>query len=205
MISPRLFDEDVDPLLARILTARGYDVLTTQEAHRVSSSDTNQLVFATQEQRVLLTHNIAHVNRLARGWAAQGQEHPGIVVSDQLPLKELLARVLLRASAAKRAWAPLVKQVYDVDPLVCPRCAGSMRIIAFIEQPEVIEKIFRHLALWPATAHSPPAMSGSVSGSGFRYGVIRWGPRVVGVPASPNFGENDLPQNDKGQTRLVFL
>jgi hypothetical protein len=95
MISPRLYlDEDVDPLLARILTARGYDVLTTQEAHRVSSSDTNQLVFATQEQRVLLTHNIAHFNRLARDWAAQGQEHPGIVVSDQLPLKELLARVL---------------------------------------------------------------------------------------------------------------
>jgi hypothetical protein len=32
-----------------------------------------------------------------------------------------------------------------------------MRIIAFIEQPAVIEKILRHLALWPASAHSPPA------------------------------------------------
>ena len=37
--------------------------------------------------------------------------------------------------AAKRAWARLIKQVYEVDPLVCPRCAGAMRIIAFIEQP----------------------------------------------------------------------
>jgi hypothetical protein len=60
-------------------------------------------------------------------------------------------------SAAKRAWARLIKQVYDVDPLVCPRCAGPMRIIAFIEQPAVIEKILRHLVLWPAQAHSPPA------------------------------------------------
>jgi len=59
-------------------------------------------------------------------------------------------------SAAKRAWARLITQVYEVDPLVCPRCAGSMRIIAFIEQPAVIEKILRHLALWPAPAHSPP-------------------------------------------------
>ena len=50
-----------------------------------------------------------------------------------------------------------VKQVYEVDPLVCPRCAGAMRIIAFIEQPEVIEKILTHLGLWPAQAHSPPA------------------------------------------------
>ena len=60
-------------------------------------------------------------------------------------------------SAAKRAWARLIKQVYEVDPLVCPRCAGLMRIIAFIEQPAVIEKILRHLVLWPAPAHSSPA------------------------------------------------
>jgi hypothetical protein len=60
-------------------------------------------------------------------------------------------------SAAKRAWARLIKQVYEVDPLMCPRCAAPMRIIAFIEQPEVIEKILAHLGLWPAAAHSPPA------------------------------------------------
>ena len=40
-------------------------------------------------------------------------------------------------SAAKRAWARLITQVYEVDPLMCPRCTGPMRIIAFIEQPEV--------------------------------------------------------------------
>ena len=32
-----------------------------------------------------------------------------------------------------------------------------MRIIAFIEQPEVIEKILTHLGLWPTHIHSPPA------------------------------------------------
>jgi hypothetical protein len=61
------------------------------------------------------------------------------------------------ASAAKRAWARLIKQVYEADPLMCPRCTGPMRIIAFIEQPEVIEKILTHLGLWPAqsTARQP--------------------------------------------------
>ena len=34
---------------------------------------------------------------------------------------------------------------------------GPMRIIACIEQPEVIEKILTHLALWPVQAHGPPA------------------------------------------------
>ena len=61
------------------------------------------------------------------------------------------------ASAAKRAWARLIKQVYEVDPFMCPRCTGPMRIIAFIEQPEVIEKILTHLGLWPTHIHSPPA------------------------------------------------
>jgi hypothetical protein len=74
-------------------------------------------------------------------------------------------------SAAKRAWARLIKQVYEVDPLVCPRCAGAMRIIAFIEQPEVIAKILTRLGLCsalspaqagskgPAPAQSPPVFS----------------------------------------------
>ena len=69
--------------------------------------------------------------------------------------------------AAKRAWARLIKQVYEVDPLVCPRCGSAMRIIAFIEQPAVIEKILIHLGLCsalsqskgPILAHSPPTAS----------------------------------------------
>ena len=43
----------------------------------------------------------------------------------------------------------LIQQAYEVDPLVCPRCAAAMRIIAFFEEPEVIEKILTHL---PASA-----------------------------------------------------
>jgi len=31
------------------------------------------------------------------------------------------------------------------------------RFIAFIEQPEVIEKILTHLGLWPVPARSSPA------------------------------------------------
>jgi putative transposase/transposase-like zinc-binding protein len=77
---------------------------------------------------------------------AQGQEHA--------PIEEVNE---VSASAAKRAWARLIKQVYEVDPLICPRCTGPMRIIAFIEQPEVIEKILTHVGLCPTHIHSPPA------------------------------------------------
>ncbi len=39
----------------------------------------------------------------------------------------------------------MIKRVYEVDPLVCARCGGEMRIIAFIVDPAVIDKILRHL------------------------------------------------------------
>ena len=44
----------------------------------------------------------------------------------------------MSASAATRAWTRLIKHAYEVNPLVCSRYGGAMRILAFIEQPEVI-------------------------------------------------------------------
>ncbi len=43
---------------------------------------------------------------------------------------------------ARRRWAALIKRVWAVDPLICPRCRSSMKIISFIEpsQPDVIER-----------------------------------------------------------------
>ncbi len=60
------------------------------------------------------------------------------------------------SSLFKRRWAELIKKVYAADPLLCVRCGGAMRIIAFIDQPEGIEKILTHLGLWPHPVHAPP-------------------------------------------------
>ena len=37
-------------------------------------------------------------------------------------------------------WARLIQKIYEVNPLVCPKCQGSMRLIAFIENGDVIKK-----------------------------------------------------------------
>jgi hypothetical protein len=57
---------------------------------------------------------------------------------------------------ARRAWARLIRKVYLTDPLTCPKCGGTMRIIAFIDDPPVIEKILRHLGLWDPPERPPP-------------------------------------------------
>ena len=58
-----------------------------------------------------------------------------------------------QATACARSvstWATLIKRVYEVDPLECPDCGGTMKIISFIErcQADVIERILRHCGLW---------------------------------------------------------
>ena len=57
----------------------------------------------------------------------------------------------------------LTKRVYEIDPLACPNCGGTMKVVAFLEPPQadVIEKILRHCGLWHAT-RAPPGDNGFV-------------------------------------------
>jgi len=34
---------------------------------------------------------------------------------------------------------------YEVDPLVCPSCGSEMKVVAFIIDRAVVDKILRHL------------------------------------------------------------
>jgi len=46
---------------------------------------------------------------------------------------------------AKLRWADLIRLIYEVDPLACPRCGGPRRVIALIQEPKVIDRILKHL------------------------------------------------------------
>ena len=62
--------------------------------------------------------------------------------------------------AARKRWANLIRHIYDVDPLVCPRCGGMMKIIAFITERPVIRTILdsvrRSGTLSAAGSRHPP-------------------------------------------------
>jgi hypothetical protein len=47
--------------------------------------------------------------------------------------------------AAARCWALLLARIFECLPLVCPRCGEPMRIIAFVLDPPVIERILTHI------------------------------------------------------------
>ena len=48
----------------------------------------------------------------------------------------------------KANWARLIQKVYEVDPLECASCGSNMRIIAFIDATDAIERIVKHLNVW---------------------------------------------------------
>lgn len=89
-----LLDEDVRVLLAQVLRQRGYDVVHVLEAGRTGLSDLEQLEYAVAQGRCVLTHNIRDFVVVHKACQAEGRDHAGIIVSDQLPFRELLRRSL---------------------------------------------------------------------------------------------------------------
>ena len=55
-----------------------------------------------------------------------------------------------------KGWAEMIRKVYEVDPLVYPSCGGHMKIIAFIEDHKVIDRIIAHLKLTFEAERPPP-------------------------------------------------
>jgi hypothetical protein len=59
-------------------------------------------------------------------------------------------------TALRRRWAELIRRVYEVDPLICPRCEGQLPVISFITQPSVIRRILEHLKEREQNERAPP-------------------------------------------------
>ena len=97
-LSVRLYlDRHIKKQLAVDLTAQGYDVLRTEDVKMDTALDSEQLEFATKENRAILTFNIRDFATLHEQWSAAGQSHCGIIVSQQLTSKQyglLLGRML---------------------------------------------------------------------------------------------------------------
>lgn len=96
-------DEDVRVLLAEVLRNRGYKAVHVLDRGRTGKSDEEQLAYAVKNKAAILTHNVRDYILLARSYAAQGKNHYGIIVSEQIPFNELLRRTLKFLSSNTQA------------------------------------------------------------------------------------------------------
>lgn len=57
---------------------------------------------------------------------------------------------------ASMTWAQRLKRVFNIEIETCKACGGAMKLIACIEDPDVIKKILTHLEHNAATKESRP-------------------------------------------------
>jgi hypothetical protein len=69
------------------------------------------------------------------GKRAEEDAIPHVIDSDRSP------------ATCRRRWSRLIQKIYEVDPLICPKCQGTMKIISSIEDPSVIRAILDHLGI----------------------------------------------------------
>jgi len=87
--------------------------------------------------------------RLAEENGALGDEQPPLTTPPAL------------RQVASATWRELIKRIWDVDPLICPRCGAEMAKLAVIKDLVIITKILRHMHLW----EEPPARGPSPGGT----------------------------------------
>ena len=87
-------DEDVSVLIADLIRARGFSVLTTLEAGNLGKSDAEQLSYAVGQKRVLLTHNRVDFEDLAKFYFENNLTHYGIIIAVRRLPNEITQRLL---------------------------------------------------------------------------------------------------------------
>lgn len=91
-----LIDEDaMDHRFVGALKARGIDVTTAGELSTTGFSDEEQLIIATQQQRVFYTFNVGDFCQLHNLYITEKRTHSGIIISSQdYSIGEQMRRVL---------------------------------------------------------------------------------------------------------------
>lgn len=70
---------------------------------------------------------------------------------------------------ASTSWAACMKRILEIGPLECPKCKGTMRIIAFIHDTKEISKIMRSLDIAEYARPPPLTKAQPIAESYYEY------------------------------------
>jgi hypothetical protein len=100
-----------------------------------------RLAALVPKPRVNLTrfHGVLAPNHRWRGLVTQAKRGKGAM----RPADSDVVSPIQRHAAM--TWAQRLKRVFNIDIEVCSRCGGSVRVIACIEDQDVIDRILAHL------------------------------------------------------------
>ena len=87
-------DEDVNVLVADLLNARGFDALSVRDAGQLRASDADQLSYAVQHKRALVTHNRSDFEALVQAYFDTKQKHYGVILAVRRSPQDIARRLL---------------------------------------------------------------------------------------------------------------
>ena len=131
------------------------------------------------ERQVMTRYYGWYANRprgTRRKWAAEATTN-AVTATEAAPIQvvQVAERETLTLKQARVRWAELLRRIHEVDPLTCPRCAGPMRIVAFITERDVIDRILQHLRRKPEPqrehARAPPTAARSRAAAAIQPGA----------------------------------
>lgn len=109
-----LLDKQIWVSLAALLREQGFDVYHVTETGLGNTPDKVILEEAVKNSRAVVTFNVKDFIPLALEYAADGKEHYGIVVSNEIPQGELKKRVTkLLESVSAEALRNMVRFLQD--------------------------------------------------------------------------------------------
>jgi hypothetical protein len=93
---------------------------------------------------------------MVRYYGLYANAHRGNVRKSEEAEHKLLTIEEEGARIPRRGWAEMIRKVYEVDPLLCPQCGGTMKVIAFLTDSAVGDRIIDHLKLTFVADRPPP-------------------------------------------------
>ena len=91
---------------------------------------------------------------MVRYFGLHANVHRGKVKKASLSVLRIVEEDLRRLPS--KGWAAMIRKVYEVDPMTCPKCGGRMKIVAFLTEPAVVDRIIDQLKLTFVAEKPPP-------------------------------------------------
>ena len=94
--------------------------------------------------------------RFFGGYAARSR---GVAAARRVASSDIDTNTIVSLPETKQRptanWVRLIKKVFELDPLQCPKCGGTMKIKAFITDPKEIARIMANRGV-PQQRAPPP-------------------------------------------------
>ena len=111
------------------------------------------------------------------GWYScrvRGERRKAEQVNEELLGQGTSASAVEPAARPSSSWAACIKRVYEVDPLECPKCKATMRVIAFITDEKAIVGIMKSQGIAEQKPPKPMAQGPPLEVETFDPGPEYW-------------------------------